>query len=287
MDAQIKQLILNFQRNEITEWHVYNYLSRLVKGDNQDVLHQISADEKKHYNMLKQLTAEDIQPNRWLIIKYTALARIFGLTFAVKLMEKGEKFAQSAYAKVENERPEIMSVLKVDEQRHEQKLIAMIQEAKLDYMGSMVLGLNDALVELTGALAGLSFALQNTKLVALAGLVTGIAASFSMAASEYLAKKHEGDGQPFTSALYTGTAYIFTVLFLIFPYLILTHYVTALIWTLVNAVIIIFIFTYFNAVTKDLKFRMLFWEMLSISFGVAAFSFGVGLVLRAWFGIKA
>jgi len=287
MTLNIKTSLLRFQRNEITEWQVYNHLSELAQGGNKNVLRAIAADEKTHYNMLKKITAQEIAPNRWLIIKYIALAKIFGLTFAVKLMEKGEKFAQNAYAKMENERPEIASVLKVDEQRHEQELITMIKEAKLDYMGSVVLGLNDALVELTGALAGLSFALQNNRLVALAGLITGIAASFSMAASEYLSKKHEGDENPFTSSLYTGAAYIFTVLFLVFPYLILSNYIYSFAWTLLNAIVIIFIFTYFNSVTKDLKFRKLFWEMSGISFGVAIFSFGVGLILRAWFGIEA
>ena len=59
------------------------------------------------------------------------------------------------------------------------------------YTGSIVLGLNDALVELTGALAGLTLALQDTKLIALTGSITGIAAALSMGASEYLSTKSE------------------------------------------------------------------------------------------------
>ena len=47
----------------------------------------------------------------------------------------------------------------------------------------MVLGLNDALVELTGTIAGLTFVLTNTTLIAMAGIITGIAATLSMAAS--------------------------------------------------------------------------------------------------------
>ena len=67
----------------------------------------------------------------------------------------------------------------------------LIEEEHLNYIGSMVLGMNDALVELTGTLAGLTFALQNTRLIALTGFITGIAASFSMAASEYLSKNQK------------------------------------------------------------------------------------------------
>jgi len=73
----------------------------------------------------------------------------------------------------------------------------------------MVLGLNDALVELTGTLAGLTFALKNTRLIALSGLITGIAATLSMAASEYLSARTEQESsRALKSSLYTGGAYV-------------------------------------------------------------------------------
>lgn len=73
-----------------------------------------------------------------------------------------------------------------DELKHEQKLLGMLDETVLRYLGSIVLGLNDALVELTGVLAGLTFGFQDSKMVAFSGLITGIAAAMSMAGSEYL-----------------------------------------------------------------------------------------------------
>ena len=285
INAQTKKLLLKFQQNEITEHYVYKRLALLVEDDNKKVLQKISNDEKAHYEVLKKYTGKSLKPNRWLIFKYYSLSKILGITFAVKLMERGEELAQKAYDAAKDD-VQIMSFLMRDEHRHEKELLKMIKERRLEYMGSIVLGLNDALVELTGTLAGLSFALQNTKLIALAGLITGIAASFSMAASEYLSKKQESDSNALKASFYTGTAYIGTVLFLVFPYLILSNYLWSLSWTLANAAIIIFIFTYFNSVTKDLKFKKLFWEMIAISFGVAVFSFGVGLILRMWFGIE-
>jgi uncharacterized membrane protein YdjX (TVP38/TMEM64 family) len=88
-------------------------------------------------------------------------------------------------------------------------------------VGSIVLGLNDALVELTGTLAGLTFALQRGSIVAISGIITGIAAAFSMAASDYLASKAEGDPRAKKSAIYTGAAYLVTVVLLVLPYLLL------------------------------------------------------------------
>ncbi|MEN9626764.1 MAG: hypothetical protein RL557_1092 [archaeon] len=154
------------------------------------------------------------------------------------------------------------------------------------YIGSIVLGLNDALVELTGALAGLTLALQNPQLIAVVGLISGIAASLSMAASEYLSIKAEHNRRnPFASAFYTGIAYIFTVLFLIFPYLFVRNVYYALTWTLFNAVIVIVIFSYVS-LRKEESFYRKFSEMLIISMSVALISFGIGYMVRIFFGVE-
>ena len=51
------------------------------------------------------------------------------------------------------------------------------------------------MLEFTGALAGYTFALQNTRLVAVTGLITGVAASLSIATSKYLSTKSEGNAK--------------------------------------------------------------------------------------------
>lgn len=285
LSAETKQLLLAFQQNEITEYHVYSRLAQRAKGKNREVLEHIARDEQEHYNVLQGYTDEEPGPNRWKVFKYSLLARIFGLTFGIKIAEKGEMFAQAAYDRMRSEVPDIERLLQ-DEHDHEQKLIAMIKEERLDYMDSIVLGLNDALVELTGTLAGLSFALQNTNLIALSGLVVGIAASMSMAASEYLSKKSERDAHPVKAAVYTGIAYIVTVFLLVAPYLIAQDYHYALPVTLLIGLGIIATFTYFNAVVHEKKFRRDFLEMAILSFGVAIISFGVGIVLRNAFGVE-
>lgn len=112
-------------------------------------------------------------------------SKIFGLIFAAKMMERGEKEAKEVYAGLLEGLLEAERILR-DELEHEELLIDMIDEEKIGYIGSMVLGLNDALVGLTGAPAGFTFTLQNSRLIGAAGLITGIAASLSMSASEYL-----------------------------------------------------------------------------------------------------
>ena len=280
-----RQNLLTAQKNEITEHFIYNKLSDSVKDShNKKVLANISKDELNHYNFWKSFTNEDVKPNKLKIWKYYLISRLLGTTFGIKLMEKGEESAQIAYGKLNL--PGVKKVIK-DEDTHENELINMINEEKLKYVGSMVLGLNDALVELTGVLAGLTLALQNTRLIAMAGLITGVAASMSMAASEYLSTKSETNGKdPLRASLYTGSAYVLTVLFLIFPFLLLPDIYLALGFTVLNAIIVIFIFTFYISVVKDLSFKKRFLEMTVISLGIATLTFIIGFMIRIFLGIS-
>jgi VIT1/CCC1 family predicted Fe2+/Mn2+ transporter len=287
LTKEIKNKILASQRNEITEHFIYQKLSQLVKEPkNKQVLQSISDDELKHYNIWKKYTEKEVKPNKFNLWKYYFISKIFGITFGIKLMEKGEERAQISYEELSQFAPDAKEILS-DENEHENELIKLIDEERLKYVGSIVLGLNDALVELTGALAGFTFALRNSKLIAMTGLITGIAASLSMAASEYLSTKTEGgDKHPIKASVYTGTAYIFTVLFLIFPYLLFSNYYFSLALTLFNVVLIIAIFTFYVSIAQDISFKTRFWEMAGVSLGVAVLSFGIGFLIRIFLGVE-
>jgi VIT1/CCC1 family predicted Fe2+/Mn2+ transporter len=288
MNEKIKGELLKAQKNEITEHFVYARLAKSIKGEhNKKVLRDISNDELRHYGIWKKHTEKDIKSNKFKIWKYYWISRIFGLTFGIKLMEKGEETAQVNYNKFVEVLP-IAKKVGADEGRHEKALIGLIDEEKLKYVSSVVLGLNDALVELTGALAGFTLALQVNRLIAITGLITGIAASFSMAASEYLSSIHEkSEGKnPFKASIYTGIAYILTVLFLVFPFFVLSNPFLSLGWTVFNVIVVILIFTYYVSVARDLSFKKRFLEMALISLGVALLSFGVGYLVRIFIGVE-
>ena len=190
LDKHIIKEFLSFQKNEITESIVYTHLATIEKDStNQKIMQQIALEEKQHYEVLKCYTGQDIRPDQRRISKFVWLARLFGVTFAIKLMESSEISSYKGYARY----PEMADLVRLaqDEEIHEAKLIGLINEERLEYMGSVVLGLNDALVEFTGALAGFTLALSDSKLIALTGSITGIAAALSMASSEYLSTKSE------------------------------------------------------------------------------------------------
>lgn len=273
-------ILMKMQRGEMTEYVVYSKLAE-IDAKNSEVLLKIAKDELNHYKKLKNVTQIDTTPDWWRVIFYLLLVRLFGLTFTLKLMERNEEKAQHKYGEIGQ------SELLKDEEEHEKLLLTLIDEEKIEYIGSMVLGLNDALVELTGALAGLTLAIQKSRIVALSGIITGLAAALSMSASDYLSRKSEGGSKkPLRSALYTGIAYLFTVLFLVFPYLVIDRPLISLCWTIVNAVLVIFLFTFFVSVVKEQNFRKNFLEMFSISMGVAAVSFFIGLIARKFFNIE-
>ena len=286
-EEAIGHILETFQRIEITEYHIYKRLAKSIKNpENRLIMEQIAEDELRHSEDWKKYTQQDIKPNMWDVWKYFLISRIFGFTFGIKLMERGEERAQENYGQLKGKIPNIEKWIH-EEEVHEQKLLAMLDEERLRYAGSVVLGLNDALVELTGALAGLTLALQNVKLIALSGLITGIAASLSMAASEYLStRSEETDKHPVRAAVYTGIAYIITVTLLVLPYLLIQNYIVDLVITLLVAVLIIAAFNYYISVAKDEPFRARFLEMAGLSLGVAAFSFIIGYFIRQWLGVE-
>lgn len=285
ISEQALAIIRKMQQNERTESEVYKKIAKFAKGEeNKKALERLSAEEFAHHEIWKKYTGIEMKPQKAKVFKFTWIARLLGFTFAVKLMERGEGIAQENYALIAQEVPESIHI-KEQEEEHEATLLTMLDEEKLHYVGSMVLGLSDALVELAGSLAGFTFALQNTKLVALSGLIVGISATFSMASSEFLSAKSEGRKDAFKSCTYTGIAYLLTVVALILPYLLISHPLIALGVMIGIIVLIIAGFTYYTSVAQDLKFGARFWEMTLISVGVAAISFLVGILAKQLLGV--
>lgn len=280
-------VIRKMQQGELTESVIYEKIARFAKGEeNKATLLRLAGEEKAHYEIWKQYTGEEMKPEMGKVLKYTLVARILGFTFAVKLMERGEENAQEEYGLLAAEVEESLAI-RQQEEEHETALLSMLDEERLQYVGSMVLGLNDALVELTGSLAGFAFALQNTRLIALSGLIVGISATFSMASSEFLAARSEGRSDALKSCSYTGIAYLLTVIALIAPYLLLgtQQYIAALVCMLLVVVLIIAGFTYYTSVAMDQPFRSRFVEMAGISIGVAVVSFFVGILAKQFLGV--
>ncbi len=287
LNEQLLNVVKSMQKAEITGYHSYQMIAKKVKDQhNKSLILKMAGEEMKHYHIWKSYTKMDIKPDRLQLLIYSISNFVFGFTFTLKIMEKLEDKANAQYEKYSTDFPEAKHISE-EEEAHEKELIAMLDEERLQYVGSMVLGLNDALVELTGTLAGLSLALQNTKLIALSGLVTGISATLSMMSSEYLSSRSEGADHPFKAATYTGIMYIAAVILLVLPYLLFDseHYLWALATMLIIVILIILVFTYYVSVAQDLPFKKRFLEMATISISVAAIAFVIGVIVKQVLGI--
>jgi VIT1/CCC1 family predicted Fe2+/Mn2+ transporter len=281
-----REMIVSFQRDEVTEYHIYRMLAGTAKNPhNASVFLRMADQELGHSRIWEHYTGKKARPVAIRVWFYYLIARILGFTFAIKLMENRENAAIQNYGALVETIPELEKII-AEEEQHEMEIIALLDEERLRYVGSIVLGLNDALVEFTGSLAGFTFALQDPTVIAAVGCIMGIAAALSMASSEYLSQKTDGAGQePMKAAFYTGSAYIVTVLLLVLPFLLFANPFAALALSLLSAVAIIVCFTFYTSVAGDLPFWKRFFEMAGISLGIAGISFLIGLLIRAFFNV--
>ncbi|MEN3045870.1 MAG: VIT1/CCC1 family protein [Candidatus Hydrothermales bacterium] len=286
-NPELRKVLLEAQRKEITEYYVYLYLAEKIKGKEREKIRRIGEDELRHYEKLKEITKVDVKPDFKRIFFYKLVIKFFGIVFGLKLMEKGEEFSEKTYELLENNFEEFINIRK-EEKEHELRLISFIEEKRLKYVGSIILGMSDALVELTGALAGLTFALRNSLLISIAAFITGFSASLSMAGSEYLSVKAEklGDRKPLLSALYTGSMYLFVVIILLIPFFLIKNPFLSLTLSLLFSFVIIALFTFYVSVVYDENYKEKFLEMFFIITSVSLISFLIGTLLRKILGIE-
>ncbi len=278
-----------YQESVATEADAYRRMAAHVKDPgNRATLERIADEKAADADAWARYTGRPAVPRVARARRYALIARILGFTFAVKLMDKHKHAARSDARALAAQVPAIARA-EADEERRGRELMGMLDEKLLSYVGAMVLGMNDAVVEITGTLAGLTLAMQNTRLIALSGLITGIAATLSMAASEYLAAKSDGRPDAKRACAYTGSAYALTVVLLLLPYLLTPDklYLLAMAIMLAVVVLILAAFNFYTAVAQDLPFKKRFAQMCAISLGVAALSFFLGLFCKIVLGVEA
>lgn len=279
---------LKQQQNEINDYTIYKLLSLLEKdGNNKKIFEQIAKDEKNHYDFWVKVTNRQIKAQNLLVLWYIFLIRIFGTSFALRSLEKRETGAKEFYEKLFELYPEAKKIYE-DETEHELALIDILHDKKLIYAGAIVLGMNDALVELTGTLSGMAFAFNKSMIVGLTGLIIGISGSLSMAASAYLEANENPNKEikPVVYALYTGFSYFLTTTVLAMPFFILNSITKSLILMFICAFIAILLYNFYISVAKDLKFTKRVFQMLTITSGVSIISFLFGYFIKYYFGVE-
>ena len=161
----------------------------------------------------------------------------------------------------------------------------MARKTKNSYVGDMVLGMHDALVSLTGLIAGLAFSMAERRMIILSSIIASVAASLSMAASNYLACRTVNHPAAIKSGLYTGTAYLATCVLLIMPFVFIRNRGWELATTFGIAVLIIFGFNFCVAKMQRRPFIRPFLEMLTVCACVSVIAFIIGQAAGYFLGV--
>jgi VIT1/CCC1 family predicted Fe2+/Mn2+ transporter len=296
--AQLDKIADEQAREELFAYRLYSALAqRFPEGASRTMMNELALQEKSHVDFWLGVSGADERKIAIPKLKYRLLvlaSRVLGPAFTIRWLERGEDKAIEAYRGLldggqlsPDQQSQVRKMLD-EEQEHELVLERGIEDERKLYLGAAVLGLNDALVELTGGLTGLVSSIRDPRLIGFASLVVGIAASMSMAASNFLSVDigEETELKPGKAAAYTGTAYILVVVGLVLPFFLLSnrHLALAISWAI--AIIIIAAFSFYSAVMQGRSFLRRFGVMIAFGLGVAVVSFFVGRILGAMIGIE-
>ncbi|MEM4311707.1 MAG: VIT1/CCC1 family protein [Nitrososphaerales archaeon] len=282
-----------YYKDEYVDHKVYRELAKREKNEHRKkLLQSLSEKEYEHYQFWSKYVDDSYVPkvNRFFLFSLIILKFLFGLTFTLKLLERHEKYVITNYKNLlpllkEKDRPILESIIK-DEQEHENFFVSQLDERVVRYMSFIVLGLADAIIEITGVHAGFLGVTSSTLIAGIAGLVVGFAAAISMASASYLQARHDPTKKPILSAFFTGIAYIAAVTLLALPYFLTKDMLYAFTVSLAFAIIMIASFTFYGAVVAERSFSREFLLSVGLTFGTALGAFLFGEFLGGIFGIK-
>ena len=280
--------------HEYTDSTLYMRLSKTV-GEGSPfagVLIQLSATENKHYEFWRRyVPGEQPKLDKLKLYWILVLRRILGLTFASRYLDRHEASVVKEYQAIAGMIPEgdraAFEDMVADEKEHENEFAHKVESSAVRYISFIVLGLADALVEISGIHAGSLGIYQRTELAGIAGIVAGAAASLAMASAAYAQAKQGFEGSAKLSAVYTGVSYFISAVFLATPYFLTGSMVYAVSSSLVVAVLLLAFTTYYSTVISNKPFMKDFLEILLILLGATVALYLFGTFIHVETGITA
>ncbi len=274
--------------DEFSDHTLYERLSKTVDADNPyaEVLKQLSATELRHYEFWRKYVPGEEPKLAKLKLYWTLfLRRFLGLTFATRYLDRHEANVVSEYEGLaglipEPDRPAFDEMV-ADEKEHEKAFAMKVESSAVRYISFVVLGLADALVEISGIHAGSLGFYDKTEIAGLAGVIAGGAASLAMASAAYAQAKQGFKGSAKLSATYTGISYFVTAIMLATPYFLTANMVLAMASSLAFAVVILAVTTWYSIVIQAKPFMKDFLEILLILFAATIALYAFGYLVRA------
>ena len=279
-------------QDEYADRSVYLALSKRERNPAfKKSLEDIANGEQSHFEFW-QTYAPDVKVSEKKLRTYliVLLRIILGLTFTLKLMERHEGKLHLRYKRITESIPSAdrtrFQEMMDSEEGQEDLLIGQIQENRVKYMSFIVLGLADAVVEISGIHAGSLGIYGKTQLAGLAGIIAGMAASIAMASAAYAQAKQGFQGSAKWSAIYTGVSYMITAVFLALPYFLTPNMVGALATSLIIGVVLVAAMTFYDTVISGRPFKRQFGEIAGIILAASLALFVVGTLVGQYLGIR-
>ncbi len=279
--------------HEFTDSTLYERLSATVDASSPfaAILKTLSATEHKHFEFWRRyVPGEAPKLDRFKVFWVLFLRRVLGLTFASRYLDRHEASVVKEYQAVAGLIPEAdraaFDEMVSDEREHENEFARKVESTAVRYISFVVLGLADALVEISGIHAGSLGIYRETEIAGLAGIVAGAAASMAMASAAYAQAKQGFSGSAKLSAIYTGVSYFISAVLLATPYFLTKSMVYALTSSLSVAVIMLALTTYYSTVIGNKPFMREFVEILAILLGATLALYVFGYFVGTSTGIK-
>ena len=349
-----------FYLGEEHDWLTYSRLAlRSRDPDTAALLKRIAGMEKRHARFWENVLARrnaslpPVRPPRWRLFLLRQLQRWVSPVLLVAALEMGETSAVEDYHRIwqsgllDADECKALRGIILDELEHESAFRRQTRAAGFGNVRDFVLGMNDGLVEILGAVTGLSAAYAGKPLlVAVSGLIVGIAGAMSMGIGAFISVRSQrqvnqgtrqrmevlfdvaprraveeyrdrliDSGVPdaiseqvaqtvgenreslsrlllqdvteneWRSAMFTGVAYLFGVLFPVLPYFIADSSSAALVGSVFFAGLALAVVGGFVALLSGISLRTKILEMVITGLGAAGLAWLFGMLMQSLFGI--
>ncbi|RUM60362.1 MAG: rubrerythrin family protein [Persephonella sp.] len=195
----------SFYIAEINDYITYRELAKATKDKElKEIFEKISLMELEHSKFWKsilrknkvEIPKEKVNSFRLKLLKF--LSKFINPIFIISFLEAGESNAVKSYYQFLNEDflndgdKEKLKKIMVDELEHESIFEKEAEKFGISNIRDFILGMNDGLVEILGVITGMSAVyINNPLMVAMSGLIVGVAGSLSMGIGAFISVKSQ------------------------------------------------------------------------------------------------
>ena len=292
-------LMARFCREEAIHREVYRILSERESDPwRKRILVRLHKIESEHVSIYSRISGTKTVYVDWRVVRALVILKsLIGTELVIKIMENRESRMESIIrANLAHYGKSVKAVLASERNEDKLKSKMLLFSPVLSNIRDVVFGMNDGLVEIVAAVAGIGAALQTPVLVLVAGMIVAISGTLSMAGGAYLSTDYQNTIEktrgkdfkymsPIRSAAYVGISYIIGAMFPLMPFIFgIGGYHGIAISILLTALVLVFSSALISIIGNKPVVRRIATTLL-ITLGIAAITILLGYYARVHFHI--